>query len=225
MENIQLTALLPDQMMVAQEQLIEWCQRKIFSIEAEVTELKESIEHATASKWSTRTLKNQQAKAEKRMLFFDKMKEALKAGYYIVPNFPVDLFAIRTNREDPLQKGSTFFSDNKRQDAQELPVGEGEYKNPFPIVVTESEQVGDKMKHYSYAEAWNDLEFPVTMLKPEIIQATNRAMALEIFDQFGVLPQTRKEDPIIVGQIINKSGYNSKTISFMIAWHFDTKIF
>jgi hypothetical protein len=108
----------------------------------------------------------------------------------------------------------------------ELPVGEGEYKNPFPVVIVETTTHGDGKKDYkSYAEEWKDMEFPITMIKPEIIEATNRAMALEIFDQFGILPATKNEDPIIVGQIINKTGsYRMKIVSFMIAWHFDTKV-
>lgn len=220
MEHLLLTAVVPDQMMVAQQQLIVWCDKKIASVVAEVNELTEAIEYAKASKWSTKVLKNQHGRAEKRVIFFEKMREALKAGYYIVPNFPIELFAIRTNKRNPHPDHSRYYWDIKREDAQELPVGKGEYKNPRPLVVREREQIGEKVVESSYTNGWDELEFPVTMLRPEIIEVTNKAMALEIFDQFGVLPATKNQDPIIVGQIVNKK----MTLSFMIAWHFDTKI-
>jgi hypothetical protein len=220
--NLQLTALLPDQMMEAQSNLISWCDRKISSVEAEVTELAASIEHARKSKWSLKTLKSQHSKAVKRVTFFVKMREALKAGYYIVPNFPVQIFAIRTKLSAPHPMHSNDHWGDKRQSAQELPIGKGYYKDPLPFVALESDtDANGKVTKYSYAENWDEeMEFPVTMLKPEIIEATNRAMAIKLFDQFGILPATKKEDPIIVGQILN----GKKLLSFMIAWHFNTNI-
>lgn len=223
--NIQLTALLPDQMKQAQNDLISWCETKVKSLTSEIEELTESIRHASAQKWATSPLKRQQAKVEKRILFFDKIKQALLAGYVIVPNFPVQLFAIRTNKDSPLKMFSSSRWGDKKQEAMELPIGQGEYQNPFPVVERETYKDGDKEWHSSQATDWAEMEFPITMIKPEIIEATNKAMALEVFDQFGVLPATRNEDPIIVAQIINKStGYRHKTVSFMIAWHFDTKV-
>lgn len=227
MENIQLTTLVPEQMKVAQENLITWCSGKINSINSEIKELKDAVLHASEMKWGTSVLKRQQVKAEKRILFFEKIQAALHAGYVIVPNFPVTLFAIRTNKDTPLQMFTSSHWGDKEQKSMELPIGSGEYKNPFPLVERETESLADnKTRDISYATEWDELEFPVSMIKPEIIEATNKAMALEIFDQFGVLPKTRNEDPIIVAQIINKgTGYaRNKIVSFMIAWHFDTKV-
>lgn len=224
-ENIQLTALVPDQMMEAQNQLISWCERKIASVQAEVNELLLAIDHARAFKWSLKVLKSQHQRAEKRLLFFQKFKGALDAGYYIVPNFPVQLFAIRTKKAEPATNYVNSYWDIKREKATGLPPGKGEYRNPFPLVVRAREKdIENKDSSHSYADGWDELEFPVTMLKPEIIEATNRAMALGIFDQMGILPATRNDDPIIVGQIIRRSGYRTKIVSFMIAWHFNTNI-
>lgn len=115
---------------------------------------------------------------------------------------------------------------DKQQAAMQLPEGKGKYENPFPVVERWTDEYQDGKKElYSQATEWGEMEFPVSMIKPEIIEATNRAMALKLFDQFGVCPKTRNEDPIIVGQIVNKgTGYRNKIISFMIAWHFDTKV-
>lgn len=225
MDNIQLTALVPEQMKVAQTNLIEWCTGKINSLRVDIKELQDSVLHASEMKWSTAAMKRQVSKTEKRILFFEKIQSALNAGYVIVPNFPVQLFAIRTDKKSPLKMFSSSSWGDKTQKPMELPQGEGEYQNPFPLVGRSSEMVDGKRQEESYATDWAELEFPISMVKPEIIEATNRAMALEVFDQFGVLPSTRNEDPIIVGQIVNKtSQYRAKIVSFMIAWHFDTKV-
>src|SRR4051812_36362236 len=220
MEDLLLTAVVPDQMMVAQQELIGWCDRKISSVNKDVTDMAEAIEHARAMKWGLRTLKDQHSKAAKRLIFYTKMRDALKTGYYIVPNFPIQLFAVKTNRKNPLPNQSNYYWDTKREGAQELPIGEGVYKNPSPIVERTKYLSEGKESSTSEAVGWDELEFPVTMLRPEIIEVTNKAMALKIFDQFGVLPASKNQDPIIVGQIVTKK----MTLSFMIAWHFDTKI-
>jgi hypothetical protein len=66
------------------------------------------------------------------------------------------------------------------------------------------------------------LEFPVTVAKPHILQATQKAMELRIFDRIGLVgtPQKRA-DPIIVGQIFRKEGWNETQLTFFIAWWFN----
>ena len=78
------------------------------------------------------------------------------------------------------------------------------------------------------------MEFPVTMAKPDVIEATSRAKALKIFDDLAILPgyapskgtTPPKGDPIIVGRIIDRarSGpYNTHYLTFIIAWHINTR--
>jgi len=63
------------------------------------------------------------------------------------------------------------------------------------------------------------------MCKPQIMEATSRAMALKIFDRFGVFPPTQDDDPVILGQIVHKAGqYRTKIVSFLIAWHLNTNV-
>lgn len=221
MENIQLTALVPHDMEPAQKQLIVWCDQKINSLKSDAKEFGDSISELATMKWATKPMKNQLAKVNKRILFFEKMKMAIEHGYTIVPNFPIQIFAIRTKFTNPLPQTNSSYWGDKEQKSQELPVGKGEYQNPFPVVERErNELAGGKTESTSYATDWAELEFPLTMAKPEIINATNRAMLLECFDQFGIMPATRNDDPVIIGQLVN----GAKTLSFMIAWHFDTKV-
>lgn len=220
--DLELTATIPQEMVESQTQLIEWCNIKVASIQADVKELEQAVDHAVKSKWSASALRNQLAKAKKTLIYYVKVREALNEGYYIVPNFPVQLFAIRTKKEEP-QGYSTYWWATHEQDSQQLQQGEGEYRNPFPVIQrTKSKDEQGRESVESYPVAWGDVEFPITMAKPVIMQATSRAMALQIFDEIGVFPPTKKEDPVIIGRIKLKHGGISKTVSFMIAWHLNT---
>lgn len=226
-KDIQLTATLPQEMVTSQTSLIHWCNQKVICLYAESAELKDAFELARDKQWNYRTLQSQYNKSVKEIHYYEKMKGALEAGFYIIPNFPVTLFAIRTKQKDVKGHSESYWGDFQ-QTAQELPEGDGEYKNPFPVVYRKNEERNEKReiigKPYSYPSSWDELSFPITMAKPVIMQATDRAMVLKIFDQFGIMPATRNEDPVIIGQIKMKVGYRAKLVSFMIAWHLNTNV-
>lgn len=223
-KDIELTASIPQEMVLAQQQLIDWCDNKILSVSAESVELKESHEHAKANNWKSSVLKKHYDLSVKRLAYYEKIREALLAGYYIVPNFQIDLFAIRTNRADPKSSVLSYWNSHE-QDAKELPLQEGEYKNPFPLVRKHSRELSDGKKDtWSTVDGWDDIEFPITMAKPMIMEATTKAMALKVFDEIGIVPHERKEDPIIIGRIFFKEGSKKKRVSFMIAWHLNTNV-
>jgi len=62
----------------------------------------------------------------------DEALAAFEAGYYIVPNFPATVFAIRTDRDNPKRNKHIAYTYNPKITAEcdVLPAGEGEYKNP-----------------------------------------------------------------------------------------------
>lgn len=236
-ENIELTAETGDEMAQCQSALILWCKSKIKETQHQAEELKSAFHHAVKRKWKSDTLKRHAALAAKRVDFYERLLAALEHGYQIVPPFPITAFAVRTNKAKPLKMASYRSSDTHEQKAPELPSGEGEYKNPFPIVhqrlispeqkATATTQYKAEVKEY-FATGWDDLEFPVTMAKPKIMEATTRAMALQIFDEIGILPQDgRRVDPMIIATIIiphSSGGYSTpRRISFIIAWHLDTE--
>lgn len=212
--------------MESQKALIAWSDKKIASLKTEEEDIWLALEHASSQEWKTTTLKNQHRLAKKRKEYFEKIKAALLAGYYIIPNFPVTIFGVRTERDKPLKMMTTRqWGRNHEQGAMELPVGEGEYKNPFPVVFQREITAGDKKETEYYAKEWDDFEFPITMAKVEIMQATTAAMELGIFDQIGIMPAKKKEDPVIIGQIVHRRGrFNTKITSFMIAWHLNTNV-
>jgi hypothetical protein len=236
--ELEVSATTPLEMSQAQDSLIAWCGRKIEAMKREATELAENLAIAIKNKWKTDTLRRHSALAVKRVTFYEKIKAALEAGYCIVPNFPISLFAIRTDKNKP----SAMFTCtehfrkpgySKEQEAKMLPAGEGEYQNPHPIVqeshveTKKSERGNDMEVWTSEAVDWNEIGFPIQMAKPVIMEATSRAMQLKVFDQLGILlPQSAKADPLIVGEILDPRpiGYGTrKRICFIIAWHLNVR--
>lgn len=224
-EDMELTATHPDEMVASQQQLIAWATQKCAILKGEAAELGEAVERAKKMKWKTRAMYNLHRSAVKRLEYYEKIKSALEAGFYIVPNFPIQMFAIKTTKGKP-KYATTYdhWNSDFVQKAQELPIGEGEYQNPRPLVYSKPVQDGVEKKTLYWPKEWDDLEFPITMAKPTIMEATNRAMALKIFDKIGIMPAVKKEDPVIIGQIFRKQGYHVKTVSFMIAWHLNTNV-
>lgn len=225
-------ATTPAGMIEAQKSLIEWSDRKIATIRAESAEAIEQLAIAVQRKWKTDAWRRQVAKYERRIEFYEKIKAALNAGYYIVPPFPIDVFAIRTKRETPKAMDSVH-RDNHDQDAQILALGEGRYVDPKPVresYVEDEERDGKtrSVTHY-FATEFADVDFPFKLARSEIRDATNAAMAMGIFDRMGVLPRTRAPDPLVCGQIIfpNQPGYyrgdSLKCVTFFVAWWLDTK--
>lgn len=230
-EDLQLTATQPGEIRQSQEMLIDWCERKVAALTFDHDELKTSYEHALKHKWKSSTLKRHMEMAGKRREFYSKIKSALEAGYCIVPNFPVTVFAIRNDRTKPLKMVTFDHWSQHRQRAGALPEGEGDYKNPLPqvrqreITYQKDGQTVKKMEYY--ADDFQAIDFPIQMAKPRIMEATTRAMALHVFDEFGILPEQKKADPLIVGHILNPKAPSwdrgNGMVTFIVAWHLDTR--
>jgi len=229
-DNMQVTALTPTGMQECQTQLITWFGKKVEKQEEEAKELQENYEIAKKNKWKASTLKRHAALATKRVNYYKKIKSALEEGYNIVPNMPLDIFAVRTDKVRPMKKASFYRWDGRETRGGFLPEGEGRYVNPEPVhdyyeVAVPNKKTGeDEAKEEWFADEFQAVAFPVTMAKPEIMEATSRAEAMNIFDEIGVLPARRKVDPVIVGRIRDprSSTYSDKHISFIIAWYLDT---
>jgi hypothetical protein len=234
--ELEVSATTPLEMSQAQDSLIAWCGRKVEAMKHEAAELAENLSIAIKNKWKTDTLRRHSALAVKRVTFYEKIKAALEAGYCIVPNFPITLFAIRTDRKKPLKKvyiGDWAHSGDFTQEPQMLPVGEGDYKDPNPFVATDEKKAtnssGKEVTRYTkWATKFDDeITFPIQMAKPSIMEATSLAMQLKVFDQLGILlPKAAKADPLIVGEILDprSPGLGTrKRICFIIAWHLNVR--
>lgn len=226
-DELFLVARYPYQMQACQSAMVEWADRKLAEMTGEIDDLAENVEIARTNKWGTAALIRARNKAMKRREFYEKIKAAIEAGHCIVPNFPVEMIAIRTRNRKPEEKRGTSKFADKIQSSQSLPQGEGEYQNPAPVIYQHTGPGGDgKETTEYYAKEWAEFDFPFHAAKPQILTATARAMADKFFDEIGILPgPRRKGDPIIVGRIIDKSagGYSARVVTFLIAWFLDTK--
>jgi hypothetical protein len=225
----------PAGMMGAQKSLILWCARKIAAIKGEIITAQEQLDIHKKNKWNATAWAREVSKHKKRTEFYRKIKMALEAGYYIVPPFPIDIFAIRTKRSTPHRYDSQN-RDNHDQPAQILPLGEGQYVDPKPerLQYNSAEpdgKGGTRLEKYYWASDYAAVDFPFKLARSEIRSATDAAMGLKIFDRLGVLPRQRAPDPIVCGEILfpNQPSYATgqhgtpKGVMFFVAWWLDTK--
>lgn len=227
----------PQEMNVAQGQIIEWSLRKLGDLRAEKDDLEENLSIAAKNGWRTVTLKRQVARVTKRIEFHRKVKAALEAGYCIVPTFPIDIFAVRTTKTSP--SGSAQRIDTpplsspviEDQQSNSPPLGEGtfvsaeatttERRVPLDPVPGKTQQTRITV----WADAFQDVDFPFAFAQPAVLSATQQAMADRFFDELGVSPargSTRtKGDPMVIGRIYaphQRWERDTKCLSFVVAW-------
>ena len=237
-DNLRLVARNPNEMQRCQTALIDWFAIKIENQKKLVSELKENLDTAKRNKWRHLPLKRQFNLATKRMRFFEKGKIALDNGFYIIPAFPVDVFAIRVKKDtQPWGWRQTsewgYFKAHFDMPSSELPAGEGQNVSNEPTTrqgsyKKEGKKEGEKI-WYSNSDEYQGIDFPMAIVKPHIMTETERALALKVFDQIGVLPapKRRRSDPMVIGQILPPKTYSHQTpnpLSFLIAWWLDTEV-
>jgi hypothetical protein len=220
------------EMSKAQEALVAWADAKVRLLKKELNEAAENVLIATKRKWKKAPFERVMDRAAKKLTFYEKVQAALKAGYVIVPDMNVELFAIRTTRKSAKQnKVKGQWSRPNDQKTNSPPLGEGRYVTPQGEQVWANEvkkHEPGKQPEYEIAR-WveghdEEIDFPFRLAKPAILNATADAMAGKFFDEMGVLPRFRKQpDPVVVGRIVYKEGYVEKRFNFLIVWYIDTR--
>jgi hypothetical protein len=231
MQNIQLIATNPQEMVLAQQNLLVHCETLAKEKTDLAVELRQNFDIAKKNKWNTKGIKKAYDVALKTAIYYNKIKSAVKAGYYIVPNMPIDVFAVRVKKRNPTGRTIRTY-ENANQSAQLLAEGEGRYVSDAPLGqhTTRKDTTNGRDLEYFTITDYDDISFPVTLVRPQVMDATAQAVALKIFDQIGIAPQTRKGDPMIIGQILKPgtSDWNvygrKKAVSFLIAWFLDTDV-
>lgn len=223
-DDITVVARNPRQMDDCQRALISWCERKLLWAQTNRDDLAENLEIAKKNKWGTGGLYRAHARAVKMVTFYEKVKAALEAGYCIVPNFPVELFAIRTNRKHPTRKNVSSIHNVPVHEPEGLPAGEGRYVDDAQLVGRGT--YSDETRFVFAKKFIEEIDFPFALAKPAILDATSTAMAAKLFDEMGVLPaSSKKRDPVVVGRIIDPRGstYDKRFVTFLVAWFLDTR--
>lgn len=232
------------EMVESQQALVNWADFKVAEAEKELQEAVENLEHAKKHKWKTSGWATVKARATKTLDFYVKIQQALLAGYAIVPNFPIDVFAVRTKRKFPLERYEEATSKdgwtprsltitNRDVRNESLPLGVGEYVDRVPTILTTRKQLTDgTYRHAQQTTEFNSVDFPIKAVKPVILEETGKALMLKIFDEIGCSPSPRMAwntrvpstgDPMVVGRVNYQYGNKTKTISFLLAWWLDVK--
>lgn len=229
-EDIFVFARNPTEMESEQGRMVEWAEGKLERRKADLRNARANLATATKRKWRTQEFKRIVLKEEKKCCFYEKIKLALKAGYHIIPDMDVDVFAIRTTRKKPkdnaiVTRWSEVPADQKSNNP---PAGEGRYVASsalFEEMKIEDEPGKDPQhRKRRWATDFDDeIDFPFKLAKTVILSTTAQAMAPKIFDELGMLPRRRGADPMIVGRVTYREGHDRKSINFLIAWFIDTK--
>jgi hypothetical protein len=223
----ELVAVDRPQLEAAHEKMIQWAIEQQDALSKERQDESANLTVAEERKWATAPFKRRLALIEKRWAFYKKIELALRAGYVIVPNFWMNVFAIRTDASKPRGRPSTSYWQHFPQHGQMLPAGEGEYKSNLPERYQETDTVpdgkgGTKQETLYWPEAFKDVEFPLALAKPALMSKVAQATIEKVFDEIGVAQDANvgRGDPILLGRIRNPR-QGRPAMTFFIGWHFD----
>lgn len=225
--DVNVVALSPAEMVPAQHSLIAWCDRKMQALRDELDELDLHQKLAVENGWKTSVVEANLNRTARRVTYYQKMQDALKAGYLLVPNMPVDVLAVRVKRAHQPVKTDGWQSQVTTATPQaSLPSGAGRYVDDTTFARSFEEPVEKDgkitfRKMYRTGD-YDAVDFPVRLTKPVVLTAAARAMALRIFDQIGRVQNGGGRDPILVGQLLDPRG-NRRMATFFIAWWVDTR--
>jgi len=219
-----------------------WFESQLKQQSQEVADLTRAHNHAEKHKWATGALWQAQWRAMQRRSFLQKIVSALRAGYVLFPHMPnYEVFAVHSqDSAKPPKYEYTVGRDRIMllgADAS-VPAGKGTYRGRQFKTKNVNKNIYHQGKfqdvEVSQVSAFDDIVFPFALARPVTMEATSRAMALNIFDEIGFLPPpppqeqarqgaSRPGDPVIVGTIINP--VKDRRLSFLISWLLDTRDF
>lgn len=227
-------AVRPDQLPQAQQILITRCRQQERALTKELADLQEHQTIAKANGWKLQAVKTQLTRARQRLLYYQKVRTVLEAGYLLVPNMPVDLLAVR-KREGQPQRGAQTTTNRWQKSftvaADILPPGDGTYVDDQIGYYDETSRIPngkggvDVHTLHVSADHYAPPDFPVRFVAPQVLQQAQAGMALRVFDEIGMVSQsasTRGRDPILVGRILSSQDWRTRRVAtFFLAWWLD----
>lgn len=241
-----------EEMVRAQSGLTAWVTQRLAQAKGDLSDARLAYNAAVERKWAAGALKRQMERARHLVTYYQKMVAALEAGYVLVPEFPIDVFAIRTSKERPREseqvaKGGNYGG-SPEVHGEMLPIGEGDYKSSKAErlshfshranatdyqgkEIIENGKVKTEAMYKWTNDAFRDVTFPLVAAKLEVMSPTAAAMALKVFDEIGISvkgsanARTRTGDPLIIGAIHSAGAtvWSRRTCHFLIAWFVDTR--
>lgn len=233
--ELQLIAHSREQMASVQTKLVAWAEKKLNDAKSQMDEASQAKTVALASGFNADPFTRSYQRSYRLYSFYDKIKAAIEAGYVIIPDFPVDVFAIRTTKSRPKPMETKWRGETRAQSSESPSRGEGVYVDSDPTechsrteYITDQKTKEVNPQNYWRADEFRDvIDFPLSIAKAEIMDDVACAMQHKIFDEIGVLPErrTQKRDPIVTGIIRDprSSKYNDRRVMFLLAWYLDTR--
>jgi hypothetical protein len=230
-DTLHLVALNRPELEAAHAKMIEWVNARIEKVDLDLQVEHAACEAAVDHHFATAPFDRRIRNLQRQRVFYDKILAALNAGFAIVPNFAMNVFAIRTRAREPRGAASKNHWERFAQPAQLLQVGEGAYVNPNPAVYQRAETESDgkggtKNVMVYFPEEFTDVEFPITLARPELMTRVGQAMATKIFDEIGVAVDSGSRvgggrgDPVVIGRLRNPRK-GAPALSFFLGWYFD----
>jgi hypothetical protein len=229
----QVVALVPSDLPAAQSSLVSWTRAKIIALGEELREQRQNLAQAKRLKWKHTGWTSAISRTRKRMIYFAKIQTALRAGFLIVPNFDVEVIAVRVANAN---RSPNEAVDVNTAAPQLLPPGIGQYvdnqlSGHFETRAWKDSQGRDHSTQDFHPTAYDtEIDFPATLVKPVVMEATQLAMDQLLFDRIGIVRKSRRSDPIVVGQIIDPATTSKwqlrsqpKCVTFFVAWWLDTR--
>lgn len=212
----QLAAISPNELQSAQSGVSAHCEGRLLALHDELKEARATLEQAKNKKWNTKPFQARVRRIIRKMEYFGKIQKAVENGYLIIPDvWNADIFAIRVRDRDRVK-----WQRYGNAQIEKLPIGKGEYVDARPIehsrMVTDDK--GNRHREVYAYETTADIDFPVSVVHPSVIEATDIAMADKIFDCMKIAKHGG--DPFILGEICDPiQGY--KSVCFFVAWFLD----
>jgi hypothetical protein len=231
-DDIIVFARTPAEMAKAQDSLCAWAARRIAKAQADLAIAEQNLEEAKETKIRTAGWKSQVRKYKKEERFYTKLKAALDMGYFIVPEFPVNIIGVRTHEDEASDRRDyTHRGSVDNEEHQELEIGAGDYVDPVPPVYSFNETIEkdgkpkEIQKWTASGSALRKMDFPFRLVRPHLLRDLKRATDARIFDAIAVMPgpQRRNRDPMLLGVIENRLGkFNVKRVLLLISWWIPT---
>lgn len=228
-----IVAIAREDFAPAQARMVALAESRIAEWTAQRDELVANVEVARRNKWRHEPMKRAARMAERMVTYYTAIREALVNGYMIMPDLQCDVYAVRVRENGaslPARQmgNSQWLTHDPRQGpSSSLPVGEGEYVSDTTVAHRHHEKwkdAQDREQTTYFSTALDNLppEAPVILARPVLLEAAERAMALRVFDEIGIVGANRRSrtaDPMLVGRI-NDPRPTRRGQAFLIAWWF-----
>jgi hypothetical protein len=205
-----LTAVNPLEMHAAQGDLKTHLEQKLTVIEREIVEANKALSEARRNGWATGALTSARNRLVDDETYYNKILMAVEAGHTIIPEFPVEVFAVRQGalekRESQTYINSPHSSDTQQGRAAQAdcaPAGAGEYRNPEPQTfwnqwenkAPNAQERGEPRWYTNVTRSGKPvgpITFPSTTARSPIMRAVAKAMEEKVFDQIGACLPVQK---------------------------------